>query len=511
MLNHMKKILIYSGVIAALAMSGCSKDYLDVNPTNKIAAADVFTTTANASIALNGIYSYMFQRTTATTSNVQGKPGVPGILLGIDFMGEDLHQANSTWFTATGEGTYVSPRTSTAGSNVYYYRTFYRMIGNANFIIDNIAAAIGSDADKARIKAEALVIRAYSYSYLVQFYGTRYDATAKPNNQLAVPLLIKSTDTRMPRVSVEAIYTQINADLDAAITLFGTASARPNKSHSDIWVARGLKARVALTMQDYPTAITNAKAVIDGGVYPLMSQATYQNGFNDAPNISEEMWACMPNTEQGDTFGSFFAQIAYNANTTYERGTPKMINSNLYALIGANDVRKKMWEPAPTAANFPLPATTFTRRAYMSRKFATKSNDGPSLGDVPLMRSAEMYLILAEAYASSAVPQTTLAQAALFSFVSKRDLTATISVNVGAALLNEIWVNRRSELWGEGFRYLDLKRLNQGLDRTAANVPNYVPASVNNVLLIPAGDPRFLFLIPQDEINANPNIGPQNP
>ncbi|MGA9651671.1 MAG: RagB/SusD family nutrient uptake outer membrane protein, partial [Pedobacter sp.] len=65
------------------------------------------------------------------------------------------------------------------------------------------------------------------------------------------------------------------------------------------------------------------------------------------------------------------------------------------------------------------------------------------------------------------------------------------------------------ELWGEGFRYLDLKRLNLGLDRTA--VPNYVATSVNNVMIIPAGDPRFLFLIPRDEINANPNIGAQNP
>jgi hypothetical protein len=506
----MKKIILYSSLIATLAMSGCSKEYLDVNPTNKISSSDIFTTTANANIALNGIYGYMFLRTTTTTSNVQGKPGVPGILLGVDFMGEDLHQANATWFTSTGEGTYVAARTDNAASNLYYFRTFYQIIGNANAIIDNIAGAVGADADKARIKAEALALRAYSYSYLVQFYGTRYVAGAT-NTQLAVPLLTKSTDTKMPRVSVEAIYTQINADLDAAITLFGSASARPNKSHIDIWTAKGLKARVALTMQNYATAINYAKQVVDGGAYPLMSQASYQSGFNDAPNLSEVMWACMPNTEQGDTFGSYFAQIAYNANTTYERGTPKMINSKLYDLIGANDVRKKMWEPAPTTANFPLPSTAFTRRAYMSRKFATKSNDGPSLGDVTLMRSSEMYLILAEAYASSATPQTTLAQTTLFNLVKVRDLTAVQSTNTDAALTNEILVNRRVELWGEGFRYLDLKRLNLPLDRTAANVPNFVPGSVNNVLTIPAGDPRFLFLIPKSEIDANPNIGPQNP
>ncbi|WP_299568327.1 RagB/SusD family nutrient uptake outer membrane protein, partial [uncultured Pedobacter sp.] len=73
----------------------------------------------------------------------------------------------------------------------------------------------------------------------------------------------------------------------------------------------------------------------------------------------------------------------------------------------------------------------------------------------------------------------------------------------------EILFNRRIELWGEGFRYLDLKRLNQSLDRTV--VPNFTATSVSNVLLIPAGDVKWQFLIPRAEIDANPNIGPQNP
>ena len=184
-----------------------------------------------------------------------------------------------------------------------------------------------------------------------------------------------------------------------------------------------------------------------------------------------------------------------------------MINSALYDRIPATDVRKKMWEPAPTAANFPLPTTAFVRRAYMTRKFSVKAVGDPSLGDVPWMRSAEMYLILAEAYARSG--QDNLARTTLLSLVSKRDLSATLSTKSGADLIDEIMFNRRVELWGEGFRYLDLKRLNLPLDRTA--VPNYVATSVANVMQIPAGDPRFLFLIPRDEINSNPNIGPQNP
>ncbi|SEQ75635.1 RagB/SusD family nutrient uptake outer membrane protein [Pedobacter rhizosphaerae] len=501
----MKKILIFAVLLVVLIAPSCKKEYLQTQPTNQVSLEEIFSTTTNATSVLNGIYSYMFTRTTATTTNVQGKPGVGGILLGIDFMGEDLHQAAATWFTSTGEGNYVAPRNDTHPSNTYYYRTFYRMINNANYLLEYIDAATGSDADKNRIKAEAYTIRAYAYSYLVQFYGTRYIAGA-PNNQLGVPLVLKVADVAMPRVSVEQVYAQIISDLDKAIAL--NLTTKVNKTHADVWVAKGLRARVALTMQDYPNAIKYAKEVIDGGRYPLMSQADYQIGFNNN-TLSEFMWCAMPTTEQGDTFGSFYAQIAYNANTTYMRGTPKMINKALYDQIGANDVRKKMWEPSPTAANFPLPTTAFTRRAYMSRKFSVKTVGDPSLGDVPWMRSAEMHLILAEAYARSG--QTALAQSALFALVSKRDLTAVQSTKTGTALTDEIMINRRVELWGEGFRYLDLKRLNLPLDRSTANVPNYVSASVSEVVSIPAGDPRFLFLIPRDELNANPNIGPQNP
>ncbi|WP_316784322.1 RagB/SusD family nutrient uptake outer membrane protein [Pedobacter frigiditerrae] len=505
----MKKIILFSAVVALVAISSCKKEYLETAPTDKVAAGDVFTSTTNANTVLNGIYRYMFERTTTTTSNAQGKPGVAGIMLAIDFMGEDLHQGAATWFTSTGEGNYVAPRTDTHASNIWVYRTFYRIIGNANAILDNIDEVPGLAADKNRIKAEALTLRAYAYSYLVQFYGKRYDALAKPNNQLAVPLLLKSTDSQKPRVSVEAVYTQINADLDAAIAL--NLTTKVSKSHADVWVAKGLKARVALTMGDYATAITYAKQIIDGNAYPLMDAAAYQSGFNNAPSLSEVMWAMMPNLEQGDTFGSFFAQIAYNANTTYQRGTPKRINSALYAQIPATDVRAKMWEPAPTATNFPLPATTFVRQPFMSRKYSVKTVGDPSLGDVPIMRTSEMYLILAEAYAKSAVPQTLLAQQALYTLNFKRNPNYVISTSTGATLINEILTYRRIELWGEGFRYLDLKRLNLPLDRTTANVPNFTAASVANFLQLPAGDVRWEWFIPRSEIDANPNIGPQNP
>lgn len=495
------KISIIIGSIALLSFASCKKEYLETAPTDQVDNSAVFTTTSNANTALNGIYRYMFER-----NGDQNRPGVGGIFLNFEFMGDDIGQTTATWFT--NEGSWNSHRADNSTMTSYSYRIFYRIIGNANYIIDNIDGATGGDAEKNRIKAEALTLRAYAYSYLVQMYGKRYNAAAKPNAQLGVPLLISSTDSSKPRATVEEVYAQINKDLDAAIAL--NISTRVNKSHINVSVAQGLKARVALTMQDYPNAIKFAKDVIDANLFPLMTVAAYQTGFNDAPSLSEVMWASMPAADQADTFGSFFSQIAYNANTTYMRGNPKRINSATYNKISNTDVRKKMWEPAPNATNFPLPATNFQRVNFMSRKFSVKVVGQPTLGDVPLMRSAEMFLILAEAYANTPGSEA-LARTTLFNLVSRRDPSAVISTNTGQALIDEILLNRRVELWGEGFRWLDLKRLNLPLDRTATAFPNFIPLTMSGTVSIPAGDPKWEFLIPRAEIEANTNIGPQNP
>jgi starch-binding outer membrane protein, SusD/RagB family len=164
-----------------------------------------------------------------------------------------------------------------------------------------------------------------------------------------------------------------------------------------------------------------------------------------------------------------------------------------------------MWEPAPTAANFPLPASTYIREPYMNRKFKTRAL--PTIGDVPYIRLAEMYLILAEAYARTPGKESD-AKAALFTLAKNRDASYTLSSNSGQALINEILVQRRVELWGEGFRYFDLKRLNLPLDRTV--VPNFVSAAVGGVMQVPAGDNRWVFAIPISELQANPN-STQNP
>ena len=72
----------------------------------------------------------------------------------------------------------------------------------------------------------------------------------------------------------------------------------------------------------------------------------------------------------------------------------------------------------------------------------------------------------------------------------------------GTAYLTEIMNSRRVELWGEGFRFYDLKRLNQALNRNGSNHNSALAVSMD----VAAGDASWQWLIPQSEINANPLV-----
>ncbi|TWI85269.1 SusD-like starch-binding protein associating with outer membrane [Lacibacter cauensis] len=493
----MKKIII-AVTFLSLFTTSCKKEYFDVGPTGSADESAIFTTTGNASNVINGIYRYLYSRYSA-----QNQPGQGGIMLMFDFMGEDVHQAVASWYTpGNGTGGWVNHRNDAYLYVEYPFRLYYRCIGNANALLANIDNATGTEADKNRLKGEALTMRAWAYFYLVQIYGKRYAAGAN-NTQLGVSMPLKPTDSKLPRSTVEENYTQIIKDLNDAVTAFASASAPASgpqqKSHLSRKAALAIRARVALVMQDYVNAAAFAKQVIDLGGHSLMTNAAYQAGFNDLSN-PEWLWGAYIQDDQGDTFGSYMAQISWDGNTTYIRGVPKRINSALYDRITSTDVRKKMWEPSPNATNFPLPLSSYSRSPYMSRKFKTRN--APTIGDVPYIRLAEMYLIMAEAYARTPGKETEAKQA-LYTLAVNRDPSYTLSTNTGQALIDEILTQRRVEFWAEGHRWFDLKRLNLPLDRTV--VPNYVPASAGGLMQVPAGSNLWEFVIPISELQANPN------
>jgi hypothetical protein len=170
--------------------------------------------------------------------------------------------------------------------------------------------------------------------------------------------------------------------------------------------------------------------------------------------------------------------------------------------MAATDVRRALWVPTPTVANTVVPPGG-NRVAFMNQKFRAK-DFANSVGDIPYMRSAEMFLIEAEALARAG--RDAEAQTAFTTFMASRVPGFVRPTATGTALIDLIMNSRRVELWGEGFRFLDLKRLNLPLNRTGTNHNQALAV----MMTLPAGANDWQYVIPQSEINANPKVV-QNP
>ena len=498
------KRIIYCMILGALMLSvpSCSGDYLELYPTNAVDVGLVFTNTKNAMGALNGIHRLLYEK--FDSEQASGGQGI--VMHMLDLLGEDMPlpvRPN----TLGGFMQWINSGLETGVETRFVWQFYYRIIANANLLIGNIDGAEGLQSERDMIKGQALAYRAWAHFMLVQVYGKRYEPQGN-NDNLGVPIMTYESPEPKARNTVEQVYTQINADLDLAISLLANYNNRANKSHINQSVARGFKARVLLTQGQWEAAARMADLAAEG--YAFMTAAQQFEGYNDYLN-PEWMWSHKIIASQAITYSSFFGYMGCNHPGRATTESPRMINSALYSRIAATDVRKgKLW--VPDAQSNPLasvitPTASSLKRDYMQQKFRAEDGTINGTGCVPCMRSAEMYLIAAEGYARAGSSTLELARDRMYALMRTRNPSYVRSTASATQLIEDILYARRIELWGEGFRWLDLKRLNLPLDRTGAN---HI-ASVSSTMNVPAGDNRWQWKIPRTvELDANPFIE-QNP
>jgi hypothetical protein len=428
--------------------------------------------------------------------------GEPGYIVCRESLGDDV-----TWYST---GTWhkdmlgwIAHRSANSTYNYLPWRYYYRWILNANFILENIDQYEDTNTSLHHgLKGEALCFRAFAHFNLVQMYAKRYQAGGN-NSQMGVPVRLSSEASPMARNTVEEVYNSINADLDLAIQLLEEyepedAASADRRNHFTRETASGLKARVALAQQDYATAAIAADAAIQKAKeqgYTLMKGDELYHGFATITTSTKEtLWGAMTKSDQTVYFYSFYAYMSWNYNATAIRTGVKSIGLGTYELISPTDLRLAWWDP--TGSKDDLPNADFSPYPGQNRKFRANSL-GDAVGDYAFMRIAELYLTKAEALARQG--KDAEAQAVLTEFALTRDPEYKAS-NTGAALVEEIMTQRRIELWGEGFRWYDLKRLDMPVKRIGSNWD----ISFCRELDIPAGDIRWQYAIPQEELDANP-------
>jgi len=502
-MKNISKYLAFLLIPAAIA-GGCKKSYLETAPSNQVTVDVVFKTTQGAQTALDGLYRLIYTYGIEENGghDLFGQKSMDLIL---DLMGNDMvvNKQGYNWFN--GDYRYTAGASSADNSRSYNtWMYYYQLVNNANSIIVNIDNATGTQADKDNIKGQALFIRANSYFYLANFFQHTYKGN---ENKPGIPTYSAPTQEGHSRGTMQNVYDSIVKDLTSAEALLKDITTRRDLSSVDVTVVQALRARVALHMEDWGTAATYAEKVIPR--YTLMNNsnpasADYLNGWNSVSN-SEWIWGATVISDQATVYPSFFSHMDSEPNGEpggyASLGQQKRITKELYDKIDNADIRKQVWV-APGTGNTSAPD-------YSQLKFRL-ADPSSWAGDYLYMSVAETYLIDAEALARQG--QDGPARTALETLIKNRYPAYSAAAFSGSALIDEILLQRRIELWGEGLALLDIKRLKTGLHR-ATGAGNYSSGYDPITYTLPDQDPKFLFHIPQEELNSNKAMTPadQNP
>ncbi|MCD8185991.1 MAG: RagB/SusD family nutrient uptake outer membrane protein [Rikenellaceae bacterium] len=234
----------------------------------------------------------------------------------------------------------------------------------------------------------------------------------------------------------------------------------------------GILARVALTQQNYRAAGDYAAKAIalaeaEGHRIMTLEQADPELTPTVFPEISTQtkdaLYAALTQDDQLSNTYSFYSYMSWNYNSTAARQGVKCISQTTYDLMSETDIRRAWWDPTGEAG---AASSSHIQQPYQNRKFTAVSSS-KSVGDFAFIRLTEMYLIAAEAYARAG--DTSTAKKYFATFIAERDPAYTDLGNTGNDFAEEVMVHRRIELWGEGFRWFDLKRLNLPCYRTGNN------------------------------------------
>ncbi len=422
-----------------------------------------------------------------------------------------LAHANGGWLVSDYQ--MLNYREENQSRTSVYWVMFYKWIFYANQVLDLIPAdfdpSITTDANKLimKYKAAALTMRAMSYTYLMWLYQDDYQHGGSTKAGVPLYTTVAGEEDRAP---AKDVWDQVIADAKEAVLLFKNSglSNKASKTDFDASVASVVLARAAITTGDWPTAIGASDYVMQE--YPtLINEAQYTTAGMSNITLPETVFGYDYSSASGKGTSSFPGWMNIKGEGGYggSQASWLAIDQRLYDQIAATDYRKKNFVAAASVdykyASSQLPEKHYK---YYSYKFAAPPIDGntPNYNqDDIFMRTSEMILTKAEAEARAG--QDGNAQNTLYILAHERDPSYVKSASTGTALLTEIQLQRRIELWGEsGFEYFDNKRWNIGVNRAGS-------ANHTNQLAVPAGK-LFTLQIPLSvELNYNPRITEQNP
>ena len=499
----MKNIFKLTALLTATLLVSCQEEFLETFPTEQISSEQISEASRlnpglqSASVA--GIYATMYTAYAGGTGNHEDF-GQKSTDIKMDLLSGDMALARKGFNRWASISELTAPVDFTQRHNYQEWRYFYKIIFFANTVIDALAPN-GEEPQGAEARAflgQALAARGYGYLYLSQLFVNDPSNV----NQEVLPMYVNTTTPNIGKSSLSDIYDLMISDLTRAVGYLGEFN-RGDKSQIDQWVARGLLAYAYGAKRDFTNMGRVAAEVVDNGPFSLMSNSEIvfqgdnnQGGFNNINATNGSMWGVDLTADQGIGLVSFWGQMDIFSYSYQWAGNIKAMDDTLYSQIPEDDVRRGQFGSYGGVSTVPYNKFYHEGRTTGGQRQVT--------ADLFYMRVAEMYLLAAEGKAEAnelAAAKNYLKQLVGLRLTSGD--TSYIDAMDKSALLAEITLQSRIELWGEGKSYFRMKRRQESYTR-GSNWLDFPGTSYSY------DDERLTFEIPEQEIRDNPFINDQN-
>jgi tetratricopeptide (TPR) repeat protein len=482
-------------LVLAFFSTACKQEWLEVKPQGELTTGNFFQEEDHAVWATNAVYS-MLRDWNVHAFNYIGMT---------DIVSDDTDKGslvNDAIFLADIDNfTLDAGHQSPAGIWNGYYQSIYR----ANVAIENIPNIPEmNETLRARLIGECKFLRAYYYFNLVRWFGD-------------IPLITRAlqpdeyyTQIRTPAAQV---YQQIIQDLTEAAAVLPPKSqyAPGDLGRASQGAAKGILAKVYLTMGDFTNAEIAALEVINSGQYALYPN--YAKIFqSEGEHSSESVFEVSCTSLETGGGGSQYNQVQG------VRGTPNLgwgfnqPTTSLRSAFETGDPRRnatilEVGETLPDGSAIVLDNPDMLNESY-NQKAWVPSHVGfqeNSPGNIRLLRYADVLLMAAEALNENGKPQDALTYLNMVRARAKGsstnpNLLPPVTITDKDQLRQRIWNERRVELALEQHRWFDLVRQGRAAEVMQAH------GKINFM----AGK-HELFPIPQSEIDLSGGLLSQNP
>lgn len=516
--NNLLLYIIPFIVIALLA--GCNKNPLDQSPTGVYTTGNFWRNQADVLAGVNGIYNELFTE---------------------DWVGHNLYIFDDQADDISVEGDHPDfkaiERFNINSTHQVLYTMWpfaYEQIGRANNAIIYIPKVpVIDEAIRQRSMGEAYFLRAHAYFELNKIYGE-------------VPIILEanvlSGTYNVAKSTVDLVRAQIESDLLKAVDLLPETYAAADQGRVSKGAAWGMLCKLYMFENNLAKAIEYGSKVVSDANYALSPNYADNFSVNQQLTSTELLFAIWnknavvvtnapsavtsiyfsPRAWQGWGFHhptQNFAEAFEKNDTLRKKATLISIGDSLpnqtnTVAIGAGDAYQMFTGMQGQSTGRLIPSMTTT--GYTLRKYTAYLPDGS--GGInfdlkqPLLRSADVYLLVAEA-------KIRLTGAGSGDMELNAVRTRAGLLPLSNAGMPQLIHERRVELGGENTRWQDLLRWDKAgiinLDTIVAKPKAASPLQpYNGTVTIPARTfvrPKHYYMpIPQQVIDESKGVITQN-